>query len=241
VRSYQEAPTNATCVKEKKTWYMCSWPSQNILLALDLVENLKGIRNRRVYVDGKEAKWDEVFGFVRCASERGSAYRPNEYCFGLDEKRLNTWGCKCTRMDWTDWSDWFSYGSFKQGGMLKKQISFIFDKKRIRHELESALYKVRFCPHLRFKLAEAVLDLLPDEVSPNEKGPWVYKRDYEESPGSILVKVTTKDDGYTYTDEFHSAGVAPKSISTGLEILKAAFKTCGYPESVVKGVLGYKG
>jgi predicted RNA-binding Zn-ribbon protein involved in translation (DUF1610 family) len=241
VRDHQKAPVNATCVKGKKTWYLSAWPTDSISQALKLVENLKGMRNRKVYVDGKESQWDDVFGFAWCANSRKSAYRPNEYCFGLDEKRLNVWGCKQARMEWTEWADWFGYGSFKQGGMLKSKVSFVFDKKRIRHELETNLYKCRFCPHLQFKLIEAVLDILPDEVTPSEKGPWVHKRDYNESRGSILVKIKTREGGYTYTDEYHSSGVIPSSINIGLELLRKAFKVYGYPASEIKGVLEYKG
>lgn len=241
VQNHQNAPINKTCVKGKKTWYLASWPKNNISLAQELVGNLKGIRNRKVYVDGKESQWDDVFGFSWCFNSRKSAYRPNEYCFGLDEKQLNVWGCKQTRMDWTEWADWFGYGAFKDKGMFNNQVSFVFDKKRIRHELETNLFKYRFCPHLRFKLIEAVIDSLPDEVSPSEKGSWGYKKDYDESPGSILVKVKTKEDGYTYTDEYYSSGVIPNSIDVGLKLLKNAFKTCGYPASITKSILEYKG
>lgn len=241
VRDHQQAPVNATCVKGKKAWYLSAWPTDSISQALKLVGNLKGMRNRKVYVDGKESQWDDVFGFSWCANSRKSAYRANEYCFGLDEKRLNVWGCKQARLDWTEWADWFGYGSFKQNGMFKSQVSFVFDKKRIRHELETNLYKFRFCPHLQFKLIEAVLDSLPDEITPSDNGPWVYKRDYNESPGSILVKAKTTEGGYTYTDEYHSSGVVPSSINIGLELLRNAFKICGYPASAVKGVLEYKG
>jgi hypothetical protein len=240
VREQQAAPINATCVKGKKNWYLAAWPIDSVSKTLNLVENLKGLRNRKVYVDGKELQWDDVFGFSWCSNSRKSAYRPDLYCFGLDEKTLNIWGCKQAHMDWNEWADWFGYGTFKQGGILKSHVSFIFDKNRIRHELETKLYRCRFCPHLNFKLIEAVLDTLPDEVSPSEKGPWGYKRDYSEAPGSILVKTKTRQGDYTFTDEYYSSGVAPRSVYIGLELLKQAFSKCAYPASLTKGVLEYK-
>ena len=143
-------------------------------------------------------------------------------------------------MDWSDWANWFGYGSFKKSGRLSKNVVFEFDKKRIRHELETNLYSCRLCPNLQFDLIEAVLDALPNEVSPSDKGPWKYKRDYSESPGSIFVKETAKEGGFTYTNEYYSSGVTPASVYVGLEILKKAFMKCNIPVDIVKGVLEYK-
>lgn len=241
VRKAKTAPENTECVKGKKTWYMAAWPKEQISEAAKLVENLKGMRNRKVWVDGKESHWDDVFGFTWCSEQRDTAYRPIEYCFGIDDKRLNLWGCKNARMDWTKWSDWFSYGNFKKGGFLKTGHTFIFDKKKIRHELETNLFRFRFCPHINFKLIEAVLEQLPDEVEAKSKGDWRYKEDYDESPGSIKIKEKIVEDGYTYTKEFHSSGVVPWDSTVGLKILKKAFQSTGVEEEELTGVLSYRG
>jgi len=68
-----------------------------------------------------------------------------------------------------------------------------------------------------------------------------YKRDYDESPGSIKVKVKTDENGYAYTDEFHSSGVEPRTPAIGLAILKKAFSAADVDSSDLKGVLSYRG
>ena len=201
IRKTKAAPENAECIKGKKAWYMASWPLKQVSEAAALVEDLKGMRNRKVWIDGKEARWDDVFGFTWCSQQRNTAYRPMEYCFGVDEKRLNVWGCKNARMDWTKWSDWFSYGAFKKGAFLKGGYVFVFDKARIRHELEANLFRFRFCPNLNYKLVEAVLTHFPDQVEVKPNGDWLYKQDYEESPGCIKITEKIVEDGYTYTKE----------------------------------------
>ena len=241
VKEQQKAPLNSTCLKGKKTWYLATWPKEEILQLIKIVDNTKGMRNRKTYVDGVETRWDEVFGFAWCIGERNSAYRPMEYCFGIDEKQLNIWGCKQSRMPWEKWSDWFGYGTFKSSGLLGKRVNFVFDKKRIRHELETNLFGCRYCPYLRFDLIEAVLTELPDEVTPTDKGPWIYKKDYNESPGAIKVKMKILENGYTYTDEYYSSGVVPKSVNTGIQILKKAFNACGYKMAETKALLEFKG
>lgn len=241
VRKAKNAPVASECAKGKKTWYMASWPKSQVEDAVKLVEDLKGMRNRKVWVDGQESRWDDVFGFAWCSGQRNIAYRPFEYCFGVDDKQLNIWGCKNARMDWTKWSEWFSYGSYRPGGLLKSGHVFVFDKKRIRHELETNLYRVRFCPHLNLRLIEAVFAHFPDEIDVTSNGDWAYKRDYEQSPGSIKVKLKSIENGYTYTDEFYSSGVEPRNPSIGLAILKHAFKEAGADSSGLNGVLKYRG
>lgn len=242
VRRAQTAPVNATCVKGKKKWYLAAWPKDQIGIAAKLVDDLKGMRNRKVWVDGQESRWDDVFGFTWCHEQRNAAYRPIEYCFGVDEKRFNIWGCKQTRMDWVRWSNWFSYGQFKKAGGLKNQTVFTFDKNRIRHELETNLFSYRFCPHLNFRLIEAVLDAIPNEVEIKPNGPWAYKEEYEQFPGSIqITEKVVEGGGYSYTKEYYSSGVVPRSPEIGLEILGKAVRACGISESELKNVLAYRG
>jgi hypothetical protein len=114
--------TLQTVMKNKKTWYLATFPSERFADMLPIASSLSGMRNRRIYLDGQELHWDEVFGFIWCATQRATAYRPIEYCFGKDENRLNPWGCKQSRMDWTDWAQWFSYGQWQKTGLLKNSV-----------------------------------------------------------------------------------------------------------------------
>jgi len=122
-----------TCLKGKKKWHLAVYPSGQIMDALPLAESLNGLRNRCLHIDAEEKQWDEIFGFTWCASQRATAYRPVEYCFGKDENRLNPWGCKQARMDWTEWANWFCYGKWEKSGLLGKKVQWKFDKERIRH------------------------------------------------------------------------------------------------------------
>lgn len=219
--SAKSAPDFQMCEKSSKKWYLATWPEEQIADVLGLVDNLKGLRNRKVYVDGELTQWDEAFAFHWCFQQQQQAYRPAEYCFGVDEDRLNIWGCRQAKMDWTSWAKWFAYGKF-----TKKDV-FVFDKDRIRHELETNLYKVRFCPCLRTDLVSVVLDLIPNEVRVSERLGWSYNREYEEGPQSMKVVVKQIEDGYTYKDEFWTSGVSPVGCAVALDILKQAFKQCG--------------
>ena len=241
VRKAEAAPTSGKCVKGKKTWQMAAWPNDQIMSVLELVRDLKGMRNRKVWVDGKESRWDDVFGFAWCSEQRASAYRPIEYCFGTSDQQLNIWGCRNTRIDWNSYAGWFAYGAYKKAGILKSGHTFVFDKKRIRHELETNLFRFRHCPHIDYALIDAVLNSLPDEVKVSSDGPWRYRRDYEHTPGCITVKKITVDDDFKYEDTFYSSGVSPASADIGLAILKEALIKCGRSRSEVKGVLKYRG
>ena len=226
------APDFQVCKKSRKQWYLASWSQDQITQVLPLVDALKGLRNRKVYVNGDPVQWDEIFGFNWCFQQRQQAYRPVEYCFGVDEKRLNIWGCRQARMDWTSWADWLGYGKFK-----KKDV-FAFDKDRIRHELEANLYKVRFCPCLRTELVSAVLELLPDQVCVSEQSGWEYKKEYEQGPNSIKVVQKEVQGGFVYEDEFWTSGVSPIGCGVAVDILKKALAQCTIQDVSIKMLKG---
>lgn len=215
------------CQKNKKTWHLAPFPSGSFAEALPLAETLGGIRNKIAYQDGVEKSWDEVFGFAWCASKRAVAYRPAEYCFGKDENRLNPWGCKQARMDWTDWSDWFSYGVWEKTGLLGGKVVWRFDKERIRHELATRLHVYRYCPHLATGLSESVLRQIPDTVDPAKDKNWSFNRSYNEAPGCLKVVEKEGNRDYTVTDEYWSDGVRPVGLNFLREILQKAIPIAG--------------
>lgn len=226
-----------SCQRAKKSWYLAVFPSGSLSDALPLAQALSGIRNRRVYFDGIEKQWDEVFGFAWCASQRATAYRPIEYCFGKDENRINPWGCKQARMDWMDWADWFSYGRWEKSGFIGSKVQWRFDKERIRHELATNLFRYRFCPHVRSEMAEAVIRHLPDTVLPGSDPNWQYSRQYEAVPGAIKVVEKDRSDGFVYTNEYWSDGVRPKGLSVLAGILSKALADIGGGEISVQNLL----
>ncbi len=229
--------TMQTATKNKKTWYLVSFPTNQFADMVPLASALSGMRNRRVYFDGQELAWDEVFGFIWCASQRATAYRPVEYCFGKDENRINPWGCKQARMEWTDWAQWFSYGRWQKAGLLRSGYVFVFDKQRIRHELATNLYRYRFCPYVRMQFAEAVLGHLPDQVEVTPGGNWKYNRVYESSPGAIKVIEREGSGDFVYTNEYYADGVRPKGYAVLAEILKKAFDECRVTDIEARALL----
>lgn len=218
--------TMQTASKNKKTWYLASFAVNHFSDMIPLATALSGIRNRKVYLDGKELAWDEVFGFIWCATQRATAYRPVEYCFGKSDNRLNSWGCKHAQMDWTDWAQWFSYGRWQKTGFLRTNYIFVFDKDRIRHELATNLYRYRFCPHMRTQFTEAVLKHLPDQVEVDPNGDWKYSRSYEALPGSIKVTEHEGSGDYVFTTEYYSDGVRPRGLGCLADVLKKALDEC---------------
>lgn len=226
-----------SCQRGKKTWYLGVYPSGSLSDAMPLVQALSGIRNRRIYFDGAEKQWEEVFGFAWCASQRTTAYRPIEYCFGKDENRINPWGCKQARLDWTNWASWFSYGRWEKSGFIGNKVQWRFDKERIRHEVATNLFRYRFCPHFRGELSEAVIRHLPDTVLPESDANWQFNHQYEEVPGSIKVVEKDRSDGFVCTNEYWSDGVRPKGLRVLADVLSKALADIGAAEISVQNLL----
>lgn len=226
-----------TAPKNKKNWYLASFPKNQFTDMVPLASALSGMRNRRIYLDGQEIAWDQVFGFVWCASQRTTAYRPIEYCFGKDENRINPWGCKQARMEWTEWAQWFSYGRWQKVGLVRSSYVFAFDKERIHHELATNLYRYRFCPHMHTQLAEAVLRHFPEQVEVKPNVDWKYNHMYESVPGAIKVIEREGSGDSSFTSEYYSDGVRPRGYSVLAEILTKAFKDCGFTEMKATALL----
>jgi len=215
-----------TALKNKKTWYLVHIQSNQFVDVMRMAKALSGIRNRAIYYDGQQIDWDEVFGFIWCATQRDQAYKPVEYCFGKDENRINPWGCKQARMDWNEWSTWFSYGRWEKTGIVSKRNVWIFDKERIRHDLATNLHRFRFCPYLNQAFVDAVVSAFPDRVEITENGPWKYNSVYEETPGSIKIIEKEGEGEFSYTREYYSDGVRPRGLLPLHDILNKAFNAC---------------
>ncbi len=82
---------------------------------------------------------------------------------------------------------------------------------------------------------------LPNEVEVQQKGDWTYKEDYDESPSSIKIKEKIVEDGYTYTKEFYSSGVVPRTSAIGLNILKKALHVADVETEGLQWLLSYRG
>jgi len=215
-----------TVLKNKKTWYLVSIESDRFMDVMRMAKALSGMRNRGIYHDGQQMDWDEVFGFVWCATQRDQAYKPVEYCFGKDENRINPWGCKQARMDWTEWSSWFSYGRWEKTGIVSKRNVWVFDKERILHDLATNLHRFRFCPYLDQTFVDAVVLAFPDRIEITENGPWKYNSVYEETPGSIKIIEKEGDGEFSYSREYYADGVRPRGLLPLQDILNKAFSAC---------------
>jgi len=130
-------------------------------------------------------------------------------------------------MDWTGWADWLCYGQWEKVGFLGGKIQWRFDKERIRHELATNLFRVRFCPHLRTDLSEAVLRHLPDTVNPESDRRFGYHRTYEEVPGAIKVVEKERGAGMEFSNEYWADGLQPTGFHAFVDILTKALHDIG--------------
>lgn len=219
VQEAKKAETFRMFGEGKQAVYRMNYPRKEIERFLPLLEYLKGWRKRKVYVDGELQQWDSVFAFTWCFFQREAAYRSHEYCFFGMNNTLNIWGCTQARLDFADYTDLFKMGSFKDAR------TFVFNKERIRHDLQNNLFPYRFCPALNFDLVEAVIREFPDVIDPQKDKNWGYRETYHGSDVGCLRLV--RKDPYLGEQEVLVDGVKPGSAHVGLDILRSAVKKAG--------------
>ena len=229
-----------SCVKGRKNWHLAVFNGDQFLLVAELAESLEGIRNRKIYINGKEEGWWDVFAFLSCASRRKTSYKPAEYCFGVEDRRLNLWGCTQLSMDWNDFAIWLSYGSFQKSSKGNNLYVWIFDKERILQELNNKLFRYRFCPHINTNLIQTILELLPSEVevSPSTEE-WSFRSSSEKVPGSVTIYENHGEAGagVSWSATYCVFGVQPRGNQFAIKILKEAFTRCGMQEPKVDNFL----
>jgi Zn finger protein HypA/HybF involved in hydrogenase expression len=217
-RQYQQA------LRGGRYWHLACWPREKLAEALPLLELLQDYSERRAWLDGKPMAWEELFGFVPCALQRQNAYRPEAYCFGLDEQRLNLWGCRQAGMDWEEGAEWFSYGQFEEFNV------FVFDKNELRHALDKNLRLHRHCPFLRIAKIEQAIQQLPARVAVSAKTGWQYLEIPHETPRCLTLPADNPDS--PETPPRYVIGVVPQGFSEARKIVLAVF-----PESQIRRLL----
>jgi hypothetical protein len=213
VECAQKFPTFRQYGAQKKSIYRVTFQPHDMESATELVEHLKGWRHRTVYVDGEKVTWDSVFSFAWCYERKKASFKPELHCFGYEnEYAFNVWGCIQAQLPFTQNARWFCWGAW-----LNDRGDWKFDKERIRHELQRALYPYRFCPALQHELLEDVLNALPEVVNPRKDSNWKFVERWgdESLPGLV---VTVKQFGIE--QKIVMAGVCPAGQGALKELAK---------------------
>ena len=182
--------------------------------ALDLVEHLKGWRNRWVYLDGERRDWQEVMYFLNCFNTRRASYNPEHHCVeGQYKNDVNPFGCIHSGLSLV----WPSSG-WLQAGTFDAELTFHFDKTTMRRILEENLFKVRFCPALLLDRALEVLQTFPASASPRRDRRWEFDTYLaSDAPPKKGVPVTVRQ--YGWLERTEAYGVKPSSRHAAIAIL----------------------
>lgn len=188
----------------KKAIFRVSISKEELNELSELLENLKGWRNRKVYIDGKKEPWESIFNYTWCYNQRNKSYKPELYCFGYkNDYGISPWGCIQTRLFFNEYSDLFKYGKW-----INEKGDWQFDKEEIKHHILNDLHQYKFCPALNLDFIDQVLNAFPDVVNPNTDKNWKFDESYEEVEDCLKVKQTQ----FGEEEIVYMKGVIPKKI-----------------------------
>lgn len=181
--------------------------------ALDLVEHLKGWRNRWVYVDGERREWQEVMYFLNCFNTQRTSYQPERHCVeGQYKNDISPFGCIYSGLSLV----WPTSG-WLQAGTFDAELTFHFDKAAMRRILEENLFRVRFCPALLLDRALEVLQAFPPWASPRRDPRWQFDTYLASgAPPKKGVPVTVRQ--YGWLEKTEAYGVKPSSRHAAIAI-----------------------
>ena len=215
----RSAPESGTHRTSSGKLYYGIWPDANLTKAAGVALAVAGLSSRKVYVNGDEISWNDLFAFTRCAMLRMESDNPVEYCFGCYDASLNIWGCRQAGMDWSESAEWFSLGSFKDAG------GFVFDKNAISAMLERKLKHVAICPFLNRACMSAALEKFPKTIK--AKTGWRFSEVAGDSSKSVLRTVTENVHGCLYSYEAQVNGMVSSNEYEAIRLIRRATKACG--------------
>jgi hypothetical protein len=185
--SYEQAvkiasniPSYETSGEGKALLHTVVLPMTEVELIINLWELVGSWKSSRMLINGQPVtKKTLVYKCVGCFRERLKSYNKEQYCYGEHHYDLNIWGCKQLQMPLNHWGGgWLEYGSMTKSGV------WVFDKKRIKHELEHQLHENSLCPVLDPAKVLQTLDSLPDRIDPKKDADWEYDTRYEKVKGA---------------------------------------------------------
>jgi hypothetical protein len=197
----------------KKSTCRINFNQLDIESTMELVRLVKGWKSSRIFIDGERTTWDAVYSFLWCYENRCASFKPDLYCYGYENNHeLNIWGCTQARIPFTDYTPLAEWGKW-----IDNKGTWQFDKERIRHELQVALYKYRFCPAIQLDLIEDVINAFPEKVNPNKNKNWKFVESWGDDgiSGGLIIKTMR----FGFEDKVVMKGVAPNGVGAIKEII----------------------
>lgn len=167
--------------KGKQIQHKITLPITEVGLLINVYDMVGSWKSSQMLIAGHPAtKKDLTYHGVGCYRNRQKAYKPDQFCFGEKEYEANIWGCKKLNMPINQWGGgWIDYGKFNKSGV------WLFDKGKIKHELEIALNEYELCPALDKNHVFETLEKLPNSINPKKDSNWKYRTTYEEVNGNF--------------------------------------------------------
>ena len=116
-------------------------------------------------------------------------------------------------MPFSHYSEWLRYGRFDKDG------TWIFDKKKIAHYLNTNAHEFRFCPAYNPNFMMRVLDAFPETANPRIDKDWQYA---EVIDRSLCVSIELGSFGPDKKTHYYS-GVVPTSPGALKNIINKIF------------------
>lgn len=199
--------------KDKKVTHRVIVKENEIESLTELIDSLKGWRNRTVYLNGEKVPWDAIFSFNWCFAKKKVCFKPDYYCYGYEyDYQFNIWGCIQANLPFSENADWFLWGNW-----LNKKGDWKFDKDRITHELQKNLYKYRYCPALNADLIQDVIKAFPEIVNPKKDKNWKFvERWGDDNFSGLTIEISR----FGYSQKVTMIGVTPNGRGAIRELTK---------------------
>lgn len=231
LQAAQQRPTFESVCEGKIQRYRVTFHDMADVVAF--VDNMNWIRNKAIWIDGREIPWHDIFKFRWCYRRRVAFRRPDLYCHGLrgsyhgDPNSFNMYGCIHSRMSFTEFDRWYRWGEFVNG-----DGDWRFDKSKIHESLDDNVFEYRFCPALDIQKAHRIVEAIPEIINPLRDRNWMFVPSNDLTVKGLLFEnlepfadylgETIRNSPEAMVTRVHVIGIRPRNSDAVREIYERA-------------------
>ncbi len=144
----------------------------NIFAFLDLTT---GWKTQKIRIDEDISNSSELRGALRCFCEKTSKSTSLDYCRRGDyNSEVIKSGCRVFYFHEFESEEWRDYGFINT-----TKGEWIFDRDRIREQIEKEIDRLKYCPLLNVKKVRNLIKKLPERINPKTHHGWAFiSQDY---------------------------------------------------------------
>ena len=157
--------------------YSAEFSTSDIYSLFKMLDLTSGWKSQRIEINSEEVHSTKLRNSLWCYRQKCEEKAGREWCMisEYNENKSNPFNCRQIQFHQFESGNWDDFGYIDSDNG-----DWVFDKQRIKEELESNIIRLNYCPLLESDKILKVADELPERLNPKINLDWAFKsQDYK--------------------------------------------------------------